>query len=107
MEDIERNNKHSSGALWFIGISWANARVRRACQYRHISQDINKFLEEAAAARDVVERCGRVSSSDVRAKRIKEGDARGAEVVLVALAHVANEPVNVFDAREVVDLVRL
>ena len=35
------------------------------------------------------------------------GDARGAEAVLNALAHVANEPVNVFDAREVVDLVRL
>ena len=48
-----------------------------------------------------------MSSSNVQAKRIKEGDARGAEAALNALAHVANEPVDVFDAREVVDLVRL
>ena len=39
--------------------------------------------------------------------RVLESDGpRGAEAVLDALAHVANEPVDVFNASEVADLMR-
>jgi hypothetical protein len=44
-------------------------------------------------------------SSCVERSDSEVGDALGAEAVLGDLAHVANEPVNVFDG-EVADLVR-
>ena len=84
----------SKRPLFYWNILGEGTRKARACQYRHISQDNNKLR-----------RRGRRAARGSRACRFSKSDRpRSSEADLDAFTHVANEPVDVFNTREVADL---